>query len=381
MIRQSVTILFVSAALVACTNGGDATAQPTAGSASVETLAFAIEDIGQFDQPWAMAFWGNDLLVTEQGGKMWRVEAGGRRHEVTGIPAVDYGGQGGLGDVVVGPDGAWIYFSYAEAGEGDTRGAVVARGHLVMAGNGRTAMTDIETIWRQAPKVSGRGHYSHRIAFGPDGYLWIASGERQKGDPAQDLTNNLGSIVRLNADGSVPADNPFATRGGVAAQIWSYGHRNILGLGFDGEGRLWEVEHGPAGGDELNLVARGDNYGWPTVSNGDDYDRTPIPRHDTRPEFHPPIVSWTPVIAPGGMTFYTGPMFADWQGDMLIAGLKSKAIIRVTFDGTHAREAARYPMENRLREIEQGPDGAIWLLEDQRDGAGGRLLRLTPAAR
>lgn len=380
--RSIFAIGVATAALVACTNGGDATAQSSPETAaSAEDVSFAIEEMGQFEEPWAMTFWGEDMLVTELGGRMWRIDGTGR-HEVTGLPEVDYGGQGGLGDVVIGPDGEWIYFSYAEAGPDDTRGAVVARGRLVMGGDGRTAMTDIETIWRQEPKVTGRGHYSHRIAFSPDGdYLYIASGDRQKMEPAQDIGNTLGTIVRLDPDGNL-VPNPLVGGGEATAQIWSYGHRNILGLAFDPEGRLWEVEHGPAGGDELNLVERGVNYGWPVVSNGDHYDGTEIPDHDTRPELPAPAITWTPVIAPGGMAFYTGEMFAGWQGDLLIAGLKAEALVRVEFDGESAREAARYPMENRLREVEIGPDGAIWVLEDQErpGGPGGRLLRLTPGA-
>jgi glucose/arabinose dehydrogenase len=225
--------------------------------------------------------------------------------------------------------------------------------------------------------VSGQGHYGHRIAFG-DGYLWISSGERQKFDPAQDRQANLGKIVRLNHDGSVPADNPFSAEGGVTAQIWSLGHRNPLGLAFDAAGRLWNVEMGPQGGDELNLVRRGENYGYPIVSNGDHYGGRDIPDHAMRPEYAAPAAFWNPVISPSSLMFYSGSEFPEWHGDAFIGGLSSEALVRIEFEGTEAREAERFRMGQRIREVEQGPDGAIWLLEDERRNPGrGRLLRLT----
>ena len=205
--------------------------------------------------------------------------------------------------------------------------------------------------------------------------LHISSGERQKFDPAQDMASNMGKIVRLNDDGSVPADNPFAAQGGVAAQVWTLGHRNVLGLAFAPDGRLFGNEMGPKGGDEFNLVERGKNYGYPIVSNGDHYDGRPIPDHNTRPEFRAPLVTWTPVISPSSMVFYTGNMFADWRGDALIGGLSGQTLVRVRVDGANAREVARYPMGARIREVEQGPDGAVWLLQDR---AGAQLLKLTP---
>jgi glucose/arabinose dehydrogenase len=189
------------------------------------------------------------------------------------------------------------------------------------------------------------------------------------------MQQNLGKIIRQYPDGSVPDDNPFADQGGVTAQIWSLGHRNPLGLAFDEQGRLWNVEMGPKGGDELNLVFRGKNYGYPVVSNGDHYDGRDFPDHETRPEFAKPKVWWTPVISPAGLLFYTGDLFPDWQGDALIPGLVSKSLVRVEIDGDAAREAERFDMKKRIRAVRQGPSGAIWLLED-RDG--GRLLKLTP---
>lgn len=345
---------------------------------------FEAKPVAKLAEPWAIAFLPDGrMLVTEKKGKLKLVTQDGKIGEISGAPAVDYGGQGGFGDVVVHPkfaDNGYIYFSYAEAGEGDTRGAAVARARLSLDDKGGGALSESKVIWRQEPKLDGRGHYGHRIAFAADGHLFISSGERQHFDPAQDMKSNLGKIVRLNDDGSLPKDNPFADQGGVAAQVWSLGHRNPLGIAFDAKGQLWNIEMGPKGGDELNRVERGHNYGYPIVSNGDHYDGKDIPDHHTRPEFHAPAVSWTPVISPGGFIIYSGSQFPDWKGDGLIAGLSSKALVRVEFDGSTAKEAARYDMGVRIREVEQGPDGAIWLLEDQMNGSGGRLLKLTPKA-
>jgi glucose/arabinose dehydrogenase len=348
-------------------------------SADPESWPFAAEPVTAFDEPWAMTFLPDGrLLVTEKRGRLLLAGTDGSRSVVfDDVPDLDYGGQGGFGDVVLHPGFAEnhvIYLSYAEAGEGDTRGAAVARATLRLSGSGGK-LNDFEVIWRQTPKVSGRGHYGHRIAFSPDGYLFISSGERQKFDPAQDMQANLGKILRLNDDGSVPADNPFYEDGGATSQIWSLGHRNPLGLAFDAQGKLWSDEMGPAHGDELNLVIRGRNYGYPIVSNGDHYDGTEIPDHDTRPEFEAPKAYWVPTIAPAGLMIYSGTRFKDWTGDGFIGGLASQVLIRIEFDGDKAREAERYSMGKRIREIEQGPDGAIWLLED---GKGGRLLKLTP---
>lgn len=367
-------ILLAGAAL-----GTPACAVPTAAPAPFDTKAVA-----RLSEPWAMTFLPDGrLLVTEKRGKLRLVALDGRIGEVSGAPAVDYGGQGGLGDVVLHPGFAgngWVYLSYAEAGDGDTRGAAVARAKLSLDDKGGGALRELTVIWRQDPKVSGRGHYGHRLAFAPDGHLFISSGERQHFDPAQDMKSNLGKIVRLNDDGSLPPDNPFAAQGGVAAQIWSIGHRNPLGLAFDASGQLWNVEMGPRGGDELNRVVRGDNYGYPLVSNGDHYSGKDIPDHSTRPEFHAPAVSWTPVISPSSLLIYTGQPFAGWNGNGFIGGLSSKTLVRIEFSGERAREAARYDMGERIREVEQGPDGNLWLLEDQMNGSGGRLLLLTPKA-
>jgi glucose/arabinose dehydrogenase len=346
---------------------------PAAGSGATP---FAIAEVASFDEPWAVApLPDGRMLVTEKKGHLQLVGSDGGKREVSGVPAVDYGGQGGLGDVVLHPQftaNQWIYLSYAEAGDGG-RGAAVARARLVES-DGAARLDDVQVVWRQSPKRSGRGHYGHRIAFGSDGKLWISSGDRQEFTPAQDMRGNLGKVLRLEDDGRPAADNPFAAQGGVAAQVWSLGHRNPLGLAFAPDGRLWELEMGPEGGDELNLVQRGKNYGWPEVSDGDHYDGRDIPDHSTSSKFEVYKVNWTPVIAPGDLLIYSGSQFPQWQGDALIAGLKSEAIVHVDIDGEQAREAARYPMGKRIRAIRQAPDGALLVLED---GPGGRLLKLS----
>jgi len=373
--------LGLACALVLSLAVSAAHAAPAAKSAERrDDWPFSATPFATFNEPWAMSFLPDgSALVSEKRGTLKRFDpSSGRTGTVSGVPAVAYGGQGGFGDVLPHPGFAqngWVYLSYAEAGSGDTRGGAVARARLTLDDEGGGALSQLKVIWRQQPKVSGNGHYGHRLAFGPDGKLWISSSERQKFDPAQDMGGNLGKIVRLNDDGSVPADNPFARRGGVAAQVWSLGHRNVLGLAFDANGRLWEHEMGPAGGDELNLIQRGANYGYPIVSNGDHYDGRPIPDHATRPEFAAPKLSWTPVISPAGFVICSGSTFPQWRGNGFIGGLSSQSLVRIEFDGETAREAARYDMGKRIREVEQGPDGALWLLED---GGGGRLLKLQP---
>ncbi|WDS35549.1 PQQ-dependent sugar dehydrogenase [Pseudoxanthomonas sp.] len=374
-------------ALLAMAACGGAKAPAVAGveAADGTALPFTVTPVHAFKEPWAMAFLPDGrLLVTEKAGHLQLFDLKtGTATEIHGVPQVDYGGQGGFGDVVLHPDFAnnrVLYLSYAEAGQGDTRGAAVARATLALDAAGGGTLQDLKVIWRQVPKVEGRGHYGHRMAFDRTGKLWISSSERQKFDPAQDMASNLGKIVRLNDDGSVPADNPFASQGGVAAQVWSLGHRNVLGLAFDAQGRLWAQEMGPKGGDELNLVERGANYGYPIVSNGDHYDGRDIPDHPTRPEFAAPKITWNPVISPAGLLIYSGSQFPDWKGNAFIGGLSSHSLVRITFDGGNAHEAARYDMGQRIREVEQGPDGALWLLEDGEDGSDGRLLKLTPAA-
>ena len=352
-----------------------------AAPADTSGMPFDVAVVADFDQPWAMTFVPNTpyALVTEKKGKLKLWQNEGPVVDVDGVPAVAYGGQGGLGDVILHPDFAknkLVYLSFAEADEGGF-GAAVARGKLTIAG-GKAALSDVQIIWRQEPKVSGQGHFGHRLAFGPDGMLYISSGERQKFDPAQDLNQNLGKIVRLTDSGMVPSDNPFYDQGRVKSQIWSYGHRNPLGIAFDTQGRLWNQEMGPAGGDELNLVKKATNYGYPFVSNGNHYDGRDIPDHAPSDGFEAPKVFWNPAISPAGLMIYSGNMFKEWKGSAFLGGLGAKALVRVKLDGENATKADQWDMGARIREVEQGPDGAIWLLEDEYRGSEGRLLKLTP---
>lgn len=347
-----------------------------------DNKGFQTTEVTEFNSPWAMTFLPDGrLLVTEMAGTLHLYDpVSNTTGDIRGVPEVEHVAQGGLGDVVLHPGYATnsqVYISYVERGEGGL-GAAVARAQLVLDDQGGGALEDLEVIWRQTPKKSGDGHFGYRIAFDKDGMLWISSSERKEFDPAQDMNSNLGKIVRLNDDGSLPADNPFADQGEVAAQVWSLGHRNILGLAFAADGKLWAHEMGPKGGDELNLIEKGVNYGYPIVSNGNHYDDTPIPDHDTRPEFRAPVITWTPVISPAGFIIYSGDLFSSWKGSGFIGGLSSKALVRIEFDGVTAREAERFDMQRRIREVEQGPDGAIWLLEDGTRQGSGWLLKLTP---
>lgn len=342
-------------------------------------LPFAVTEQGRFEEPWALAFLPGTpyALVTQKGGRLMLWQEGQPARAVTGTPRVAYGGQGGLGDVQPAPDFATsrlVYLSWAEPGPGDTRSAAIGRARLVLGEQPR--LDGLTVIWRQDPKVPGEGHYGHRIAFSPDGrYLFVSSGERQKFTPAQDLTANLGKVLRLLPDGTPAPGNPFAAQGAIAAQVWTYGHRNPLGLKFDEAGRLWDVEHGPAGGDELNLLTPGRNYGWPLVSDGDNYDGSDIPRHRTRPDLAAPAISWNPVIGPGNFIFYRGTRFPAWRGHALIAGMVSGGLVEVAIEGETAREVARHDFGARLRDVVERDDGTVWVLED---GSGGRLLRLEP---
>ena len=370
-------------ALLAASCGSPAAGDSANPAAAEVKDQFKVEVLGTFDEPWGMALLpgGKSALITERAGKLSIWSSGGAV-PVVGLPQVDYGGQGGLGDIALSPDFARsgiVYLSWVEAGANGTRGAVLGRAKLDRSVSptvkAAPALLDLAVIWRQDPKVTGRGHFSHRIAFSPDGkYLFLASGERQKFTPAQDLSNNLGKVLRLNLDGTPAAGNPFAAKGGLSTQIWSYGHRNLLGLQFDAKGQLWVLEHGPAGGDELNRIEPGKNYGWPLVSDGDHYDGKPIPRHASRPDLAQPAISWNPVIAPGDFIFYSGKLWPEWKGQALIAGMGYPGLVRVRIAGDKGREEARYPLGRRIREIREAPDGSLLLLED---GKGARLLRLS----
>lgn len=340
---------------------------------------FQTAAITDFAEPWAMAFLpDNRILVTEKKGVLRLVDPNTKaKGTITGVPAVRYQGQGGFGDVAIHPQFAennLVYISYAEA-TGNTAGAVVARAKLVLNTSGGGALQNLEIVWRQTAKYAGDGHYAHRILFDNTSTLWVSSGERQQMDPAQSMVSNLGKIIRLKDNGTVPASNPFSSQGGVAAQVWALGIRNPLGIDFDEQGRLWEIEMGPSGGDELNLIEKGGNYGWPIVSQGNHYDGKPIPNHNTRPEFIAPKAFWVPVISPSSVIIYKGDLFKGWKGNALISALGAQGIVRVEISGSTAREAQRIGLGRRIRSVRESKDGALWVLED---GAGGRLLKLTP---
>ncbi len=359
---------------------------------STDKPVFTTKAIATFDEPWAMTALPkvdnkpSKLVVTQKTGELFIVDtATGAKTDVAGVPRVAYGGQGGLGDVILAPDFATsnhVYISYVEAGTGadsNKFGAKVIKAKLSGLDSSAPNLQSITPIWQQTPKIDGQGHYSHRLLFSPDGqYLYISSGERQEKTPAQDMTVNLGKIIRLNADGSMLMDNPIADNNDIAAQFWSIGHRNVLGMVFDSKGQLWAHEMGPRGGDEFNLIKKGKNYGWPLVSNGRNYSGVDIPDHSTRPEFEAPKITWTPVISPSSISMYstgTHTDFPAWQGDALISGLSSKALIVVNFDEDNtATERYRYDMGERIRSV-LAVDGEVWLLED---GDAGKLLQLLP---
>ncbi|HWK61028.1 MAG TPA: PQQ-dependent sugar dehydrogenase [Eoetvoesiella sp.] len=339
---------------------------------------FTMDSVATFEYPWAIAFLPDGrLLVTEKPGKLFITTQKGEKKEVAGIPKVYYSGQNGLLDVAVSPAFSRdhsIYLTFVEPGRGG--GALaLARAQLRESG-GAASLANLAIIWRQN-RFSSRGQPGGIIAFPPDGrHLFLTTGDRQQPRTAQDPDLAQGKVLRLNLDGSTPKDNPMAGQGGVKAQTWTTGHRNPYGLAFAPDGRLWLDEMGPRGGDELNLIQPGRNYGWPVVSNGDNYNGTPIPRHGTHPEFEAPVVYWTPVIAPAGLAFYEGAMFPAWRGSALIGGLVERGLVRIAFDGKGgAKEAERWVLGHRIRDVAVASDGAVWLIEDEE---GGRLLRLTP---
>tara|TARA_R100000322_G_scaffold40242_2_gene25070 strand:- start:7800 stop:8774 length:975 start_codon:yes stop_codon:yes gene_type:complete len=314
------------------------------------------------------------LLVTERAGTLRVLDSRNQLSDpLKGTPEVLARGQGGMLDVALDPafeENQLVYLSFAEGDESGS-GTALGRGELV---DGR--IRNFEVIFRQEPKVSGTNHYGGRIVFAPDGTLFLTLGDRFKFDPAQDLSNHLGTVVRLNRDGTIPTDNPFLDKSDARDAIWSYGHRNIEGAAIHPESdELWVAEMGPKGGDELNKTQAGHNYGWPTVSWGDHYDGREIPDPPTHPEFADAAKQWTPVIAPSGMMFYTADKFPKWQGDALIGGLASQAVIRVSISGDKATEEERIALGARIRDVEQAPDGSVYLLTDESNGG---IWRLAP---
>ena len=383
---QGMKALLLSAAALLAAGACSAEPAPQQEGKATTGQPFTVRTIADLTSPWAMTFLPDGrMLVTEKDGRMLLVTAGTGENRsnaftmpVAGIPATDSAGQGGLMDVVLAPDFArsrLVYFSGVVTGAGG-KGVALWRGRFAEDGKG-VRLEGVTELFRARPFVEGNGHYSGRIAFSPDGqYVFFTNGERQKFTPAQDKAATLGKVLRLTPDGKPAPGNPLAKQG-FAPEVWSYGHRNLLGIAFDGAGNLWEQEMGPAGGDELNLVLPGRNYGYPNVSNGSHYDGRDIPDHRAGDGYEAPKVWWNPVISPGGLMIYSGDMFPQWKGDAFIGGLSSKALVRVDLDGTNARKGDQWDMGTRIREVEQGPDGAIWLLEDGLQGARGRLMRLS----
>jgi aldose sugar dehydrogenase len=342
---------------------------------------FQTQEVATFSTPWAMEFLPGSAtraLVTEREGNLWLVDvASGERRQVSGVPSVRVAGQGGLGDVVAHPDFASnqrIYLSYAEAGSGGTSGAAIGYGRLLFtsaAAPGEpvgVSLQDFKVIWRQEPKVTGNGHFAHRIAFAPDGTMFVTSGDRQKLQPAQDPDSDLGKVIRMTDEGER-----------IGGRFYTMGHRNNLGLAFAPDGRLWATEMGPRHGDEINLIVEGRNYGWPEVSYGRHYDDKPIPDDHASRGFEEPKLWWDPAVSPAGMIVYSGNQFPEWHGDILFGALSGQALIRVAIDGDRATKADEWDMGARIREVAQAPDGSVYILEDGRSPGQGRLLRLAPA--
>jgi glucose/arabinose dehydrogenase len=388
--RSHRTWAIALASVVVLAGGAIAATAPLTQPKAPPNAPFRIEEIADLDSPWAMTFLPDGrMLITEKAGQLLLLSADGKqRKTVSGTPPVMSEGQGGLMDVVLHPRFAqnrMVYFSYSEAA-GKDMGVVLARG--VLADGDAPALRNVQTLFRGPKFDTTTGHFSGRIAFARDGKLFFTSGDRQQWDrwqrtPQQDTKILVGKVLRLNDDGTPAAGNPLAARGGDPA-VWSYGHRNLLGLAFDATGNLWEQEMGPMGGDEVNLILPGRNYGWPVASNGDNYQRPPtngaaIPDHRAGDGFEAPKVWWNPSISPGGLMVYSGKRWPQWRGDIFIGGLSGQALLRVDTNGTSATKGDQFALGTRIREPEEGPDGSIYLLTDGQRGADGKLLKLTPA--
>src|SRR6476660_134389 len=388
-----------------------AAAQVNAGELKPEaSLPFTITEVATFKLPWRIAFLPDGrMLITEKVGPVWLVTQEGAKTPIANVPAVAYGGQGGMLGVFISPHYATdhnVYLTYSEPGEGGSSLAL-ARAKLSI-GQDSASLEGLQVLWHEMPKGRG-GQFGAAIAFSPNGqYLFLTVGDRQRMTPAQDPNTEVGKILRLTLDGKPAPGNPMAGKTGgptrplinpprdtelaktapvistytvegpnlALSETWATGVRTPYGLAFAPDGRLWEVEHGPRGGDELNLIEPGKNYGWPLVSYAVNDNGVPIPSPDTRPDLTKPVIYWTPIVAPGNLTFYNGVMFPQWKGSALMGGMQTQTLNRITFDGKGGATAAeRWDVGHRIRDVEVGPDGALWMLEDRNPGG---LFRVTP---
>jgi glucose/arabinose dehydrogenase len=406
---------FATAGLILALAATQATAQINAGEQKPEaTLPFNMVQVATLNLPWRIAFLPDGrMLITEKVGTMKLVTQKGDETPVAGVPASVFGGQGGMLGVFLSPHYAQdhsVYLTYSEPGEPGGSSLALARAQLKL-GQGTASLENLKVIWRDGERGQG-GQFGAQVAFSPDSkYLFLSVGERQRMTPAQDPNQPLGKILRLTLDGKPAPGNPMAGKTGAAtvpivdppsdtetaksnpvvrtytfpgpnltpAETWTSGHRTPYGLAFAPNGQLWEVEHGPRGGDELNLIEPGKNYGWPLVSYATNYNRVPIPSPDTRSDLTKPVIYWTPVIAPGNLMFYRavkGGPFQQWNGNGFVSGMATKALVRITFDGKGgATPAERWDMGHQIRDVEEAPDGSLWAIENARTGG---LFHLTP---
>lgn len=405
LVKTALLLIFASVALVAWGQVNVGEQQPEA------SLPFKMTDVTTFEYPWRIAFLPDGrMLITEKVGPLWLVTQQGDKILVGGTPPVYWQGQNGMLGVFLSPHYATdqsIYLTYCEPGDYGC-GLTLARAKLMATPNG-ARLSGFEVIWRQMPKGKG-GQEGAQVAFSPDGqYLFLTVGDRQRFTPAQDPDQPVGKILRLTLDGKPAPGNPYFDKVGkttiplidpgsdteaaktakvvstytfpgpnmTPAETWATGVRTPYGMAFSPDGELWEVEHGPRGGDELNLIEKGKNYGWPLVSYGVNYNGVPIPSPDTRPDLTKPVLYWVPVIAPGNLMFYTGTQtFPQWNGNGFISGLATMTLNRIIFDGHGgAKTAERWSVGKRIRDVEEGPDGSLWMLEDADPGA---LIHVTP---
>ena len=404
LLKAALLLMLMPPAAQAQTNAGELKPEPS--------LPFTMTKVAEFKLGWRLAFLPDGrMLVTEKVGPVWLVTQQGEKTPIDNVPPVLWQGQGGMLGVFLSPKYATdhsIYLTYAEPGdEPGTSGLALARARLAI-GDGKASLEGLQVLWRDMPKGRG-GQFGAAIAFSPDGQnLFLTVGDRQRMTPAQDPNTEVGKILRLTLDGKPAPGNPMAGKTGgpsrplinpprdtelaktapvlstytvegpnlAPAETWASGVRTPDGLAFAPDGRLWEVEHGPRGGDELNLIEPGKNYGWPLVSYAVNYNGVPIPSPDTRPDLTKPVIYWTPIIAPGNLTFYKGAMFPQWNGSALMGGMQTQTLNRITFDGKGGAKAAeRWDVGHRIRDVEVGPDGALWMLEDRNPGG---LFRVTP---